>query len=337
MSLRAVVCGAGGIAGAWFPPLKDAGVEVVGVVDLRLQAAQDRIAQYELRAEAATDLEGLLKRLSPDIVVDLTIPDAHCHVVTTALKAGCHVIGEKPMANSMDEARLMVRTAEDTGKLYMVSQNYRLAPLTTTVHQAVRGGAIGDVTTVNADFYIGAHFGGFRDEMPSPLLLDMSIHHFDLSRYMSGADPVAVYAKEFNPKGSWYRGDVAASCIFEMSNGVIFTYRGSWCAQGFNTPWNGNWRFIGTNGALLMEWDQNPRVQTVAGDTGFVWPFEEKTLDLVELPQRGQAAALREMLDYLAGGPLPQSECHDNIKSLAMVFAAIESAKCGERIPVRVM
>lgn len=335
MSYRAVVVGAGGISGAWFPPLKAEDVEVVGVVDLRLDAAQARIAQHELNAEASTDLEGLLKRLTPDIVVDLTIPDAHCQVVTTALKAGCHVIGEKPMANSMEEARLMVRTSEETGKLYMVSQNYRLRPLTTTVRDAVRGGAIGDVTTVNADFYIGAHFGGFRDEMPSPLLLDMSIHHFDLSRYMSGTDPVRVYAKEFNPKGSWYKGDVAATCVFEMSDGVVFTYRGCWCAQGFNTTWNGNWRFIGVNGALLMEYDQLPRTQVVAGQEGFVYPFEEKTLDLVEQPYQGQHAALREMLAFLAGGPVPQSECHDNIKSLAMVFAAIESSRQGQPVEVK--
>ncbi len=241
------------------------------------------------------------------------------------------------MANSMEEARLMVRTSEEAGKLYMVSQNYRLNPLPTTMRDAIRGGMIGDVTTVNADFYIGAHFGGFRDEMPSPLLLDMSIHHFDLSRYMSGADPVAVYAKEFNPKASWYQGDVAASCIFEMSDGVVFTYRGSWCAQGFNTPWNGNWRFIGTNGALLMEYDQQPRAQVVAGNEGFVYPFEEKTLDLVEMPYRGQSAALREMLAFLNDGTVPQSECHDNIKSLAMVFAAIESSRAGGPVPVKAL
>jgi predicted dehydrogenase len=337
MSYRAVVVGAGGISGAWFPPLKEEGVEVVGVADLRLEAAQAKIAQYELNAEASTDLEGLLKRLTPDFVVDLTIPDSHCRVVTTALKAGCHVIGEKPMANSMEEARLMVRTSEETGKLYMVSQNYRLRPLPTTVRDTVRGGGIGDLTTLNADFYIGAHFGGFRDEMPSPLLLDMSIHHFDLSRYFSGADPVAVYAKEFNPKGSWYKGDVAATCIFEMSDGIIFTYRGSWCADGFNTPWNGNWRFIGTQGSLLMEYDQAPRTQVVTGSEGFVYPNEEQTLELVEMPYQGMHGALRELLAFLNDGTLPQSECHDNIKSLAMVFAAIESARLGQRVEVKVL
>ena len=88
--------------------------------------------------------------------------------------------------------------------------------------------------------------------MPSPLILDMSIHHFDLARYMTGLDPVSVYAHEFNPHGSWTQGDDAASCIFEMTNGVIFTYRGSWCAEGCPTSWNGDWRFVGDRGTSML-------------------------------------------------------------------------------------
>ena len=97
----------------------------------------------------------------------------------------------------------------------------------------------------------------------------MAIHHFDLARYFTGLDAVAVYAHEFNPQGSWYEGDVAATCIFEMSNGAIFTYRGSWCAEGCHTSWNGDWRFIGINGTLLCEKDQ-PRGEIVSGKTAFM-------------------------------------------------------------------
>ncbi|HOF86518.1 MAG TPA: Gfo/Idh/MocA family oxidoreductase [Armatimonadota bacterium] len=341
MAYRAVVVGAGGISGAWFPPLKAEGVDVVGVVDLRLEAAQERIAQHELpNAEASTDLDGTLQRLRPDVVVDLTVPEAHCHVTTTALKAGCHVIGEKPMANSMEEARLMVRTAEETGKLYMVSQSRRWNGTHATVRQALRGGAVGELTTANCAFYIGAHFGGFRDEMPSPLILDMAIHHFDLVRFFTDKDPLAVYAKEFNPRGSWYKGDVAASCIFEMSDGVIFTYMGSWCAEGCHTSWNGDWRFIGQWGTLLYEKDQQPLGQAVAGKTmhaGFHQPLEDVRPAPVEVPAGGQHGAVRELLAYLNDGTMPQGECHDNIQSLAMVFAAIESAAKGQRVEVKAL
>ena len=63
-----------------------------------------------------------------------------------------------------------------------------------TVRGQYRSGAIGDITTVTVDFYVGAHFGGFRAEMDHVLLLDMAIHSFDEARFLSGTDPVAVTA-----------------------------------------------------------------------------------------------------------------------------------------------
>ncbi len=334
MPERAIVVGAGGISNAWFPPLKEEQVEIAAVVDLRLEAAQQQIGKFGISAEATTDLASALARHRPDFVIDLTVPEAHCEVTTMALRAGCHVVSEKPMAATMDEARRMVRAAEETGKLYMVRQSRRWDPRHETVRRALASGAVGRVTTINCDFYLGAHFGGFRDEMPSPLILDMAIHHFDLARFMTGADPVAVYAHEFNPKGSWYQGDVAASCIFEMTDGVVFTYRGSWCAEGFHTSWNGNWRIIGDRGTLLYEHDQDPQAQVVAGDEGFTRPLEDVSIPPAAVPFTGLHGALREMLSFLRTGDRPQTECHDNIKSLAMVFAAIESSKQARRIAI---
>jgi predicted dehydrogenase len=334
----AVVVGAGGISNAWFPPLKAEGVDIRAVVDLNPEAAQAQIAKYELTAEASSNLKRMLTTHRPDFVVDLTVPVAHCGVTCTALKAECHVIGEKPMANSMAEARKMVRTAEDTGMLYMVSQSRRWNPLHARVRQAAQNGTLGTLTTANCDFYIGAHFGGFRDAMDSPLILDMAIHHFDLARYFTGADPVAVYATEFNPAGSWYRGDVAASCIFEMSNGLIFTYRGSWCAEGCPTSWNGDWRLIGDRGTLLCEKDEEPRGQVVTEEAGgFHRPLTDLVVPDVTMEAQGMHGALQDMLHFLRTGDVPATECHDNIQSLAMVFAAIESSAKGRRVPVRAL
>jgi predicted dehydrogenase len=334
----AVVVGAGGISNAWFPPLKAEGVEVRAVVDLHLETAKRQIAKYDLMAEASDDFSAMLTRHRPDFVVDLTIPAAHGQVTCTALAAGCHVIGEKPMANSMEEARQMVRASEESGKLYMVSQSRRWTAQHARVCETVRRGRLGVLTTANCDFYVGAHFGGFRDEMASPLILDMAIHHFDLARYFTGADPVAVYARELNPAGSWYRGDAAASCIFEMSNGIVFSYRGSWCAEGCHTSWNGDWRLIGDGGTLMYEKDQDPYGQVVTDDTGgFHRPLAELDVPAVVLEAEHMHGALREMLHFLRTGEPPQTECHDNIQSLAMVFAAMESSARGCRVPVQVM
>ena len=173
--------GAGGISGAWFPHLVSEGVQVAAVVDVNLEAAKGKIEEYKLAgAEASTDLNAVLRKHRPDFVVDLTIPEAHCAVTCAALEAGAHVIGEKPMASSMEEARKMVETSERTGRMHMVSQSRRWEDRHQAIRDAIGAGTLGDITTVNCDFYIGAHFGGFRDEMPSPLILDMAIHHFDL-------------------------------------------------------------------------------------------------------------------------------------------------------------
>ncbi|MFW6062062.1 MAG: Gfo/Idh/MocA family protein [Planctomycetota bacterium] len=337
MAERAVVVGAGGISRAWFPPLKEEGVEIPAVVDLDRATARQKIADWELDAEATDDLAGALRRHRPDFVVDLTVPEAHCEVTCTALRAGCHVIGEKPMASSMDEARRMVRAAEESGKCYMVSQSRRWDVHHDRVRRAVReAGQVGRVTAINCDFYIGAHFGGFRAEMPSPLILDMAIHHFDLARYMTGADPVAVYCQEFNPAGSWYNGDAAASAIFEMTDGAVFTYRGSWCSEGFATSWNGNWRIQGEKGALLYENDRDPQVQQPEPAEGsLIWPGREVDVPESPLTHPTMHGGLREMLQFLRTGQQPQTECHDNIKSLAMVFAAMQSSREGRRVEVR--
>lgn len=334
MPYRCLVVGAGGISHAWFPPLLAEGVEIVALVDLRLDAAREQIARFGLSCPATTDLEAALAAHRPDFVLDLTTPEAHHAVTTTALRAGCHVLGEKPMAATMEEAREMVRVSEETGRLYMVNQSRRWDVNHDAIRLTLAEGKLGDVTTLNCDFFLGAHFGGFREEMDHVLILDMAIHHFDLARFLSGADPEFVYAHEFNPKGSWYRGAASAVCVFEMTGGVVFTYRGSWCPEGFPTSWNGNWRIIGERGTLLYEQDQEPRAQVVVEDTGFARPLADIAITPSPLAFPTFHGALREMLHFLDTGEKPQTECHDNLKSLAMVFAAIESATRRERVPV---
>jgi predicted dehydrogenase len=331
----AVVVGAGSISKAWFGPLKEEGVRVAAVVDLDVERAHQKIEQFALDAEPSDDLSASLARHRPDFVVDLTIPEAHCPVTCAALEAGCHVIGEKPMASSMEEARRMVAAAEKSGRLYMVSQSRRWNPTHDRLRRAVQSGQIGRVTTVNCDFYIGAHFSGFRAEMESPLILDMSIHHFDLARFLTGLDPLDVYAYEFNPAGSWYAGDVAASCIFQMSEDAVLTYRGSWCAEGCRTSWNGDWRIIGTEGTLIYAGDAEPYGERVVPPfQGLVNDGEPVNVPDSPLEHKAQRGAIRELLRFFREGVQPQCECHDNIKSLAMVFGAKESSRAGKRTQI---
>ncbi len=332
--MKTVVVGAGGISNAWFPVLKSAGVEVAGIVDLDPERAKAQAEKYEISPIISKNLKQALRTVKPDFVLDLTIPDAHCSVTCTALQAGYPVLGEKPMASSLAQAHRMVKASEASGKLYMVSQSRRYVDAHAGLAHFVASGTFGALTTLNCDFYLGVHFSGFRNDMASPLILDMAIHHFDLARMISGADPVAVYAREFNPKGSWYKGDVAASCIFEMSDGIIFTYTGSWCANGLSTSWHGDWRLIGEQGTVTYERDQPPVGAIVSEATGFQHPTKPCAVEPIPTAP-DMSGALKEFLKALNGGPTPQGECHDNIKSLAMVFGAIESSRKGKRVAIK--
>ena len=131
-------------------------------------------------------------------MVDVTIPEAHHDVTIQALGLGIPVLGEKPMAASMAQAREMVAASEKAGKLYMVSQSRRYDGRIHAYRKLIAEN-LGALGILNSDFYIGAHFGGFRDEMDSPLILDMAIHTFDAARYLCDSDPSCGLLRRVQP------------------------------------------------------------------------------------------------------------------------------------------
>jgi len=172
--------------------------------------------------------------------------------------------------------------------------------------------------------------------MEHVLLLDMAIHTFDAARLISGADPMSVYCKEWNPAGSWYDHDASAVAMFEMSGGIIYTYRGSWCAEGVNTSWESNWRVIGQNGTVIWDGYEGFEAEAVSATGGF--HSEWTAVDVPPSDPRdrvgGHAGQIADFLDCVRTGRTPETICTDNIKSLAMVFGAIESATHGAQVPI---
>jgi len=337
--IKAVMVGCGGMSRAWLSAAQEMDdVEVVGLVDIVDKNAQRRAEDFGLTdAAIGTDLKKVLAATEPDAVFDCTVPEAHTQVTVTALRHGCHVLGEKPMADSMASARRAVREAEKAGKIYAVIQNRRYTPPIRRLRRLLASKAIGPITTANCDFYIGAHFGGFRDRMQHVLLLDMAIHTFDQARLLTGADPVSVYCREWNPEGSWYDHDASAIAVFEMTGGIVYTYRGSWCAEGLNTSWESSWRIVGTRGSATWDGGEGIAGQKVAKRGSFF--SEMKEVPVPELGRRdrvgGHAGLIREFVDGVRKGRQPETVCTDNIKSLAMVFGAIESAAKGRPVKIR--
>lgn len=342
--VRAVVVGCGGMAGHWVDvSLKTPGLKLAGLVDLNRAAAEKLAERFHLPRQIVFDtLAQAIQSTRPHAVFDVTVPAAHAGVTIEALGAGCHVLGEKPLSDSMASARRMLEAAQHAGKLYAVIQNRRYEPNIQRVRRTLASGALGPVEEIHSDFFIGAHFGGFRDQMDYPLILDMAIHTFDAARYIGAADPVSVYCHSFNPKRSWYQGDASAVVVFEMRDvqsgeAILYSYRGSWCAEGLPTSWNSSWRVVGRRGTL--RWNGEAEIQATAvkegGQHAFHREMAEVPIEEVSVEHPGHAGLIREFVECVRTGGTPQTIATDNIRSLAMVFAAIESARSGRKVDVK--
>jgi predicted dehydrogenase len=118
----------------------------------------------------------------------------------------------------------------------------------------------------------------------------------------------------------------------------VFTYRGSWCADGLTTSWEASWRIVGERGSLVWDGFDSIRAEALEGGTreglfARTKPVEVPPLD----PSDRVGGHLGVMQDFIAavrGGPPPETAGADNLKSLAMVFGAVESAEAGRLVDI---
>lgn len=335
---RIVVAGCGSMANEWVKyALERQDAAIVGLVDILPENAAAMAGRHGLDVPVFTDLKAALGATGANLVFDITIPGSHRDVTVTALRAGCDVLGEKPMASSLAEAREMVLAARENGRTYAVMQNRRYIRQGRAFARAIQSGAIGKPGFITADFFLGPHFGGFRDVMESPLVLDMAIHTFDQARAYCGGDPVSVYCHEFNPEGSWYKGNASAVCLFEMADGAVFCYRGSWCAEGCNTSWDAQWRVVGSRGSATWDGAGTPVVEAVdePAEPLFLHPTHPVPVEYDD-HREGHFGCLDDMFQALADGTKAPTDCGDNIKSVAMVYAAMQSAREGRKVAIQI-
>lgn len=329
--LRAVVVGTGGMGRGWLRAVSSYDrVELVGVADLNVDTARAALAEVGVPdgVVVGETVEQVVDDVRPDFVVDVAIPEAHYPITMAALSRGIPVLGEKPLAATLAEAVELVAAARAYDRLFMVSQNRRYHPELFALRDGL--GQLGRLGIIVSDFFKAPHFGGFRDEMAHPLILDMAIHTFDSARFLVGAEPVAVICAEYNPPWSWYAGDAATTATFEFADGTRYVYTGSWCSPGMETSWNASWRLSGEYGSAGWDGDGPPTFElpAAAGDA------VEAGADGLTLPGSGIDGSLRDFVAALRTGSTPMGECGDNLLSLAMVHAAIESARTGTRVMI---
>ena len=318
-------------------------VEVVGLVDPDVERAEERRAELSLpNAAVGPDLDAMLTQLRPDAVFDIVVPSVRHLVATTALRHGCHILTEKPMADTLANARDLIRASRVAGRVHAVVQNRRYHPGVRRIARFLRQGGIGDVTGLSCDFFLAPHFGGFREEMRHVLLLDMAIHTFDVGRLFSGGAPESVWCREWNPANSWYAHGASAIAVFEMTGGVVFNYRGSWCAEGLRTSWESTWRITGTRGTLLWDGADEFRaevVHVVGQAPGLFSQCEPVPVPPLDPRDRvgGHRGVIEDFIQAIRTGQPPETAGAENIKSLAMVSGAIASAESGQTVKITEM
>ncbi len=323
--MKVVQVGIGGMGNAWLQTVfASQQVEFAGFVEVSDEVIEAQVARYGLdRAMIFPTLKEALEALQPDGVIDVTPPQFHRDISILALEMGIPVLSEKPLAPTLAEAREIVAAAERTGVLHMVAQNYRYSPVIQALKLALDPAIMGEIGAVSVEFFKGPHFSGFREQMPYPLIIDMAIHHFDLMRFLLGANAVSVFGRSWNPAWSWFRGDASASAVIDFTGGVTVSYDGSWCATGRETPWNGSWRFDCANGVV-----------TLVDDQVWVYPRGEgqtaRQLAPVTMPYAAQAYLLHEFYMAVTTGSVPATTCQDNLHSLSIVHRLVESFETGQ-------
>ncbi|WP_394768522.1 Gfo/Idh/MocA family protein [Lacisediminihabitans sp.] len=321
--LPVVVVGAGAMGTAWIRMLATSPHAVpVGVVDLDLDLAASAVATLGLDGAVVGDsVADVAERAGAAAVVNVTVPQAHRIVNEQALRAGLPVLCEKPLAPTVAEALRQVAIADITGGLLMVSQSRRYFNHLSAFRGAVK--QLGPLAAVHAQFFHSDHEPGFREQMAHPLLVDMSIHHFDMLRYLTDDEPVAVRCSSWNPPWSWFAGDAAATAEFELDSGARFVYSGSRCTPGLQTSWNADWHVYAERGAAA--WDGDDVVRVDSDGIGIALPTGREGIE----------ASLEEFVRSLRTGTTPQNEVRANVLSLAMVEGAIRSSeRGGERVVV---
>jgi len=324
-----VVVGAGGMGRAWIGTvLGNEAAQLVGVADVIEGAAQKAVAEVvpeERRAGIVTGTDALevARRSGAEAVIDVTIPAAHHPVTADALHAGYPVLGEKPCAATLAEAVSLAGHSEATGLLFMVSQSRRNNP---HLHEARRlADELGGVGIVDTRFARAPRFGGFRDEMEQPLIVDMAIHAFDAGRVLIDGVPESVTATSYNPSWSWYAGDAAATVSITYESGAVHTFSGSWCSPGIETSWNGDWVLSCEGGGVRWDGETPPTAHPAGADEVLGrTPGPEARWEL--------DASLTDFCAALRGGLVPDSEVHANVWTQAIVEAAVRSAETGSRV-----
>ena len=296
------------------------------------------VVREELRPRTEMVFESMREAINathPEAVLNTTALPGHVATTRTALEAGLHVLVEKPFAPTIGEAQELVDVAARAGLVLAVSQNYRFFPAPRAIAQIVHDGSLGRLHEVSIDFRryspAGPNGRGRHHLEDQPLLQDMSIHHFDLLRLITGAEPERIYCEAWNPQWTPFSGPSAAVASITFP-GVVVSYRGSWITAAPVTPWGGRWSLEFEHGEVF--WTNSD--DDMSHDKVVVRPrgARPRSAALRPMLRTGPSATITEFADSIRTGREPETSGRNNLGTIAFVAAAIESATVHEPVSI---
>jgi predicted dehydrogenase len=201
-TLRGVVVGAGYFSSFHFDAWRRTpGIEIVGVCDFDVTKAQAAARNFGI-PRVYSDSDAMLDAERPDFIDIVTPPASHRTLCALAGRYGVHVLCQKALAPTLDEAVALVAEAEQSGIRLMVHDNFRFQPWHREIRRLIDAGAIGTLQAISVRTRMG---DGWTDDaylsrqpyfrtMPQLLVFETGVHFIDVFRYLSNAEVRRVFA-----------------------------------------------------------------------------------------------------------------------------------------------
>jgi myo-inositol 2-dehydrogenase / D-chiro-inositol 1-dehydrogenase len=315
--------------------------EVVGVYSRRDEHAR-AFAQKHGIPRWYTDIAAALSRSECD-VVDICLPnDLHARLTIQAAKAGKHVIIEKPLCLTLEEADEMIATCAAHNRKLMYAEELCFAPKYERVRHLVREGAVGSVYHLRqCEKHSGPHSDWFYDLNRSGggALMDMGCHGFAWFRWMLGptVKPLTVSAHMQTGllHGGRTRCEENSVCIVEFEGGVIGVVENSWAKLG---GMEDRIEVSGTGGVVYADLFMGNSALTYS-QNGYGYAMEKAGstqgwtfTNFEEAFNQGYPQELQHFIACVRDDSLPLTTGEDGRAVLEMLNAAYRSARTGCKV-----
>ena len=316
--------------------------ELAGFYDLNTQRAAELAAQYG--GKAYESAEAMLADPAIDAVSVCVANHAHAPITIAALKAGKHVLCEKPMATTLEECEEMVKTAHEAGKFLMIGHNQRLAKAHAVAKELIDQGMIGRIITFRTTF---GHGGPetwsvdpgkntwFFDKNKAAMgaMADLGIHKTDLIQFLTGQHVVRTTARvvtldKKDASGQLIGVDDNAICIYEMSGGTMGTMTASWTYYGAED----NSTILYGEKGIMRIYDDPAHSIVVKPDDG-----TEKVYDVEQIQtndNQTKSGVIDLWMNCLETNTPPEISDEEALYAMPAVFASLESAKAGTAVDI---